>query len=161
MATTPKSTLYNWFKRGLKPLESQFKAWLDSYWHKDELIPLASVDGLLAALSFFGADTAVVDTAGGVITLDMAGFKQKAFVGNASFATPKTIAFTNAGNTTLIPYFRFAITATPAITLPAGCKLEQFQGEDQNIFQPQFVGEYEFYITHYNGQFRVRVHGPF
>lgn len=158
---TPKSTLYNWFKRGLKPLESQFKAWLDSYWHKDELIPIATVDGLLAALSFFGADTAVVDTTGGVITLDMAGFKQKAFVGNASFSTAKTIAFTNSANATLIPYFRFSITATPAITLPGSCKLEQFQGGSQNVFQPLFAGEYEFFITHYNGQFRVRVHGPY
>lgn len=161
MPTTPKSTLYNWFKRGLKPLESQFRAWLDSYWHKDELIPITSVDGLAGALSFFGAETGVVDTTGGVITLDMAGMKQKAFVGSASFATAKTIAFANANNATLIPYFRFVLTGTPAITLPGPCKLEQFQGDSQNVFQPQFVGEYEFFITHYNGQFRVRVHGPY
>ncbi|NOS92094.1 MAG: hypothetical protein HOP30_09245 [Cyclobacteriaceae bacterium] len=47
---TPKSSLINWFKRGLKPLETQFAAWIDSYWHKDESIPQSSVNGLIADL---------------------------------------------------------------------------------------------------------------
>jgi len=48
---TPKITLKNWFKAGLKPLETQFAAWLDSYWHKDESIPMSSVSGLEDALN--------------------------------------------------------------------------------------------------------------
>jgi hypothetical protein len=50
MPVTPKSSLINWFKRGLKPLESQFAAWLDAYFHKDESIPQASVENLVSDL---------------------------------------------------------------------------------------------------------------
>jgi len=46
MATTDKSTLKNWFVRAAKPLASQFAAWLDSYWHKDEKIPISSIEDL-------------------------------------------------------------------------------------------------------------------
>jgi len=50
MATTDKNTLKGWFKRGLKPLASQFEAWLDSYYHKDEPIPTDKVEGLAEIL---------------------------------------------------------------------------------------------------------------
>ena len=43
---TPKNTIKSWFKRGLKPLEVQFHAWMDSYWHKEEKIPTSTIDGL-------------------------------------------------------------------------------------------------------------------
>lgn len=43
---TDKNTLKSWFQRGLKPLEAQFHAWMDAYWHKSELIPTSSIDGL-------------------------------------------------------------------------------------------------------------------
>lgn len=46
MAITDKNTLKSWFKRGLKPLESQFHAWMDSYWHKDEKIQTSDIEGL-------------------------------------------------------------------------------------------------------------------
>lgn len=49
--TTPKNTLKSWFKRGLKPLEAQFYAWMDSYWHKNEKIPVSSVDELEVILN--------------------------------------------------------------------------------------------------------------
>lgn len=51
MATQSRSVLKNWFKKGLKPLQQQFWDWIDSYWHKDDTIPTASVDGLDAALA--------------------------------------------------------------------------------------------------------------
>jgi hypothetical protein len=51
MATTDKNTLKSWFLRGLKPLASQFAAWLDSYWHKNEKIPIDSIDGLQNTLN--------------------------------------------------------------------------------------------------------------
>ncbi len=50
MAITDKNTLKSWFKRGLKPLASQFEAWMDSYYHKGEKIPVDSVDGLSEVL---------------------------------------------------------------------------------------------------------------
>lgn len=43
---TPLNTLKNWFKTGLKPTQSQFWASWESFWHKDEKIPQASIDGL-------------------------------------------------------------------------------------------------------------------
>ncbi|WP_461632730.1 hypothetical protein [Labilibaculum euxinus] len=46
MATTDKTTLKNWFKNKLKPVQEQFWAWMDSYWHKDEQIPTTSIQGL-------------------------------------------------------------------------------------------------------------------
>ncbi|ADX66825.1 hypothetical protein [Weeksella virosa] len=45
-----KSTLKNWFKTGLKPLQNHFWMWLDSYWHKSESIPISSIQGLANAI---------------------------------------------------------------------------------------------------------------
>ena len=50
MATT-REQLKAWFRRGMKPLQSQFAAWIDSYWHKDDQIPMASIEGLDDALN--------------------------------------------------------------------------------------------------------------
>lgn len=48
---TDKNTLKSWFKRGLKPLETQFHAWIDSFWHKNEEIPTSSIRGLESTLN--------------------------------------------------------------------------------------------------------------
>jgi len=60
------STLKNWFKRGLKPLEEQFAHWLDSYWHKDANdIPISSIQNLESTLNDLATVEAVeaLDTA--------------------------------------------------------------------------------------------------
>jgi len=44
MAITSILQLKQWFKRGLKPTELQFSDWIDSFWHKNEVIPSAKVD---------------------------------------------------------------------------------------------------------------------
>lgn len=49
-----RATIKSWFQRGAKPLASQFSAWIDSYWHKDDVIPISSIENLGAIL----ADTA-------------------------------------------------------------------------------------------------------
>ena len=46
-----KNTLKNWFKTGLKPTQTQFWAWIDSYWHKDEPIPQSAVQNLQLTLN--------------------------------------------------------------------------------------------------------------
>ncbi len=46
MAETPKNTLKQWFVTGAKPLQAQYWAWLDSYWHKSEPISINAIDGL-------------------------------------------------------------------------------------------------------------------
>jgi hypothetical protein len=51
MSTTNKNTLKQWFGRGAKPLASQFAAWIDAFWHKNEIIPVAQIEGLEEALA--------------------------------------------------------------------------------------------------------------
>jgi hypothetical protein len=51
MAIVDRNTLKNWYKRGDKPLASQFADWIDSYWHKTENIPASRIDGLQEALN--------------------------------------------------------------------------------------------------------------
>ena len=47
MAKQSRSTLKNWFKTGLKPLQNQFWDLFDSYWHKDDdLIPQSAIQNL-------------------------------------------------------------------------------------------------------------------
>lgn len=46
MAITPINTLKNFFKTGLIPTQDQYWAWLDSFRHKSENIPVAQVDGI-------------------------------------------------------------------------------------------------------------------
>jgi hypothetical protein len=46
MAKTALSVLKNWFKTGLKPTETHFHNWLDSFWHKDEKIPAANISDM-------------------------------------------------------------------------------------------------------------------
>ena len=41
-----KDTLKSWFQRGMKPLASQFASLIDSFWHKGDIIPTASIEGL-------------------------------------------------------------------------------------------------------------------
>ena len=43
---------------------SQFAAWIDSFWHKDDAIPMSSVDGLTDALNqrTISIDAALSDT---------------------------------------------------------------------------------------------------
>ncbi len=43
---TDKNTIKQWFRNKLKPTQAQFWAWLDSYWHKDEEIPVTKIKGL-------------------------------------------------------------------------------------------------------------------
>ena len=51
MAKTAINTIKNWFKTGLKPTQDQFWNWMDSFWHKDELIPQKNIQDLSTTLS--------------------------------------------------------------------------------------------------------------
>jgi hypothetical protein len=50
MAKQSLSNIKNWFKTGLIPTQAQFWDTWDSFWHKDDLIPAASIEGLDALL---------------------------------------------------------------------------------------------------------------
>jgi hypothetical protein len=45
------STIQNWFRTGQKPTQAQFWDWLDSFFHKDDDIPSAQVEGLQELLA--------------------------------------------------------------------------------------------------------------
>ena len=51
MAVQTLNTIKNWFKTGLKPSEAQFWDTWDSFWHKQDTIPVASVTGLESILN--------------------------------------------------------------------------------------------------------------
>ena len=49
---TPRQTIKQWFSRGKKPLEAQFAAWIDSFWHKTEdRIEITDVNALAQTLN--------------------------------------------------------------------------------------------------------------
>ena len=47
---TQKKTLKKWFSNFMKPAQEHFAAWIDSYWHKSESIPMSSIEGLSKAI---------------------------------------------------------------------------------------------------------------
>lgn len=51
MSIVSREQLKAWFRRGMKPLESQFATWIDSFWHKEDSIPMTSISGLGEALN--------------------------------------------------------------------------------------------------------------
>ncbi len=48
---TTKNQLKQWFVTGSKPLQAQYYAWMDAYWHKSEQISINSISGLSDVLS--------------------------------------------------------------------------------------------------------------
>ena len=47
---TAIQTLKQWFSNFKKPTQEQFWAWIDSFWHKSEKIPMESIQGLESAI---------------------------------------------------------------------------------------------------------------
>jgi len=47
---TPKKTLYKWFSNFMKPAQEHFRALIDSFYHKNESIPMSSIEGLSKAI---------------------------------------------------------------------------------------------------------------
>ncbi|MDD2675381.1 MAG: hypothetical protein PHF81_10920 [Flavobacterium sp.] len=41
-----KNTIKNWFRTNLVPTQAQFSATWDSFWHKDETIPITAIDDI-------------------------------------------------------------------------------------------------------------------
>lgn len=60
---TNKEKIKSWFTTGSKPTQYQFWTWMDSYWHKDETIPQANIEGLDKSLEAKAEATAVEDKA--------------------------------------------------------------------------------------------------
>lgn len=47
---TAKNTLKEWFSNFKKPTQNHFWAWIDSFWHKEDKIPMQNIEGLDTAL---------------------------------------------------------------------------------------------------------------
>ena len=60
MAKVSLNIIKNWFKTGLKPTQQQFWDTWDSFFHKDDKIPVESVEGLNALIAA-KADKQVLD----------------------------------------------------------------------------------------------------
>ncbi|RME97180.1 MAG: hypothetical protein D6772_10800 [Bacteroidetes bacterium] len=73
MALQPINTLRTWFSRFKKPTQQQFWDVFDSFWHKNELIPIAGVDGLEDALTNAGGGGSVTDGDKGDIIVSSGG----------------------------------------------------------------------------------------
>ena len=59
MALRSIQQLKSWFKKGMYPTESQFGDWLDSFFHREDKIPVGSVDGLAEAINSKAEKTTV------------------------------------------------------------------------------------------------------
>lgn len=62
-----KKTLKQWFRAGAKPLAEHFASVFDSFWHKDERLPLGSVEGLEEAM-LNKADRASLEELGSIVS---------------------------------------------------------------------------------------------
>lgn len=51
MAIRNISQLKSWFKKGMYPTAAQFADWLDSFWHKEDKLPISSIDRLADQLN--------------------------------------------------------------------------------------------------------------
>lgn len=56
---TSKQTLKQWFSNLKKPTQNHFWAWLDSYFHKEEKIPMSQIEGLDKALQDTASSTQI------------------------------------------------------------------------------------------------------
>ena len=61
-----KNTIKNWFLTGLKPTQAQFRALFDSYWHKDETIPITAITDIEAILNAKADAEALINHVGDV-----------------------------------------------------------------------------------------------
>ena len=58
---TALATIKNWFLTGLKPTQSQFHAWMDSFWHKSDMIPTNKIEGLEGILNDKASNAQLID----------------------------------------------------------------------------------------------------
>jgi hypothetical protein len=166
MPTTPRNTLINWFKRGLKPLESQFAAWLNSYWHQDDSIPIASITGLQTILNSIQTIVgAIVATAGADITFDFANTRAGIFTGDNPIGAAKEILMTNAGNAISLSFI-FNITGAYGITFPANFKMAPDPKWDNSGGQPIWTpaadfGQFQAVANFDGADWNMTIEGPF
>lgn len=174
MPATNRNTLKSWFERGDKPLATQFAALIDAYWHKDEdAIPMAKIENLINTLNGLAPlsaieqyDLIVVDTAPGVLTLDLNHRIRGIAMADAAIAGAKTWSFANDEKARHF-FFRFNVTDLHAQTMPAGVKMplvgmpSGIWDDAAKTWTPVQAGDYEASITDDGTTKYITIEGPF
>ncbi|NDW10440.1 hypothetical protein D0T56_12335, partial [Dysgonomonas sp. 520] len=70
LVMTAKDVLKYWFRKGAYPTEEQFSAWLDSYFHKSETIPIDNVEDVKRYLNEKASASVVDDLLKDMVTVD-------------------------------------------------------------------------------------------
>lgn len=111
-----------------------------------------------------GLDSAIVSTAGGVITLDMNSQAERMFRGSANIGAIKTWALANDANAVFIPSAKFVMTTTNIQTFPAAFKMATFDANWNNAtkqWTPPDVGTYEMSATFDGTNWLMKIQGPY
>lgn len=116
---------------------------------------IEELDALIAPLTY-----TTTSTAGGTITLDMASLIQRMFRGTASFATPKTLALSNATNALVFGLLVEITDVAAILTVPADWYMNDIN-YDGTAWTPPEIGRYELGGTLYGTEWMVKIQGPF
>lgn len=105
-------------------------------------------------------DQVTATTTGGTITLDMNSQIQRMFLGSASFATSKIIAFSNTTNS-LVFNFQFEITnIAGTLTFPSGTTMADSHYASL-VWTATTIGKYEMGGSFDGANWKVKIVGPF
>jgi hypothetical protein len=128
---------------------------------------LSYVDGVTSAIQTQldtkeSLTSASTSTAGGTVTLDMNSLRQKMFVGSASFATSRTMAFSNTTNA-LVFNFHFEITAVAAtLVFPSDVVMSDPAWDTATqTWTPVATGQYLMSGTYDGTNWKVIISNPF
>ncbi len=86
MAIRSLNQLKKWFQKGCYPTAAQFADWMDSFFHKDDIIPITSVDGLSERLNdkYNAADGAALEARADAIADDLAAHRAECILDHRS-----------------------------------------------------------------------------
>ena len=136
---TEKSTLKNWFRSKLKPTQGQFWAWMDSYWHKGEKLPITTIDGLGEAVDGKAPivhyhDQYAMNDATSLSNENVEQWKKKLNVDNLQF-DDQTISLTNE-------YVDFGLTN---VSKQAQFNQAIYESNASKLKEPTYEGDSEEY----------------
>lgn len=109
-------------------------------------------------------DIIVVDTSGATITLDFAFKAQRVFVGNAAFATPKTIALANADNAVSFQFIPNMSNVAAVLTFPTEFTMQNSDDrwvDASHQFTAEVTGKHKFVSTYDGTDYTMEASNPY
>jgi hypothetical protein len=109
-------------------------------------------------------DIIVVDTSGATITLDFAFKAQRVFVGNAAFATPKTIALANADNAVSFQFIPNISNVAAVLTFPTEFTMQNSDDrwvDASHQFTAEVTGKHKFVSTYDGTDYTTEASNPY